>query len=83
MTGNYLIMATWTGNSTLNGVNKTVDFALTPDSQQNGQNVFSVYSNSTITQFAFNSTSNELSFVVSGPSGTTGYVNICIPKTHS
>jgi hypothetical protein len=78
VTGNYLIKASWEGNSTLNGVSKTVDFALTPDLQQN---VFSVSSNSTITQFAFNSSSNELSFIVSGPPGTTGYVDIYIPKS--
>ena len=45
------------------------------------QNVFTLTSNSTITQFAFNSTTKELSFIASGPSGTKGYVNIYIPKT--
>ena len=38
-------------------------------------------SNSTVSAFAFNSTSEELSFRVSGESGTTGYVNVFIPKS--
>jgi hypothetical protein len=55
-----------------------VNLALTPDAEQN---VFTLTSNSTLTQFAFNSTSKELGFIVSGPSGTKGYVDIYIPKT--
>lgn len=78
VTGNYLIDAAWEGNSSMNGVSKSVTFAITPDPEQN---VFTLTSNSTITQFAFNPTSKELSFTASGPSGTTGYVNIYIPKT--
>jgi hypothetical protein len=45
------------------------------------QNVFAVTSNSTITELAFNSTSKELSFGVSGDLGTTGYVSVNIPKS--
>jgi hypothetical protein len=55
-----------------------VNLALTPDAEQN---VFTLTSNSTVTQFAFNSTTQELGFVVAGPSGTKGYVDIYIPKT--
>jgi hypothetical protein len=47
----------------------------------NLQSSFTVESNSTITQLYFDSTSNQLNFTASGPSGTTGYVNINIPKT--
>jgi hypothetical protein len=42
---------------------------------------FLIISNSTITTLAFNSTSEILSFTVSGPSGTTGQTNITIAKT--
>jgi hypothetical protein len=42
---------------------------------------FSVISNSTISELAFNSTSRVLSFTVSGPSGTVGYTNVTIAKT--
>ncbi|MCL4430279.1 MAG: hypothetical protein M1167_05960 [Chloroflexi bacterium] len=78
VTGNYLIKATFEETSTMNGASKTVNLALTPDAEQN---VFTLTSNSTITQFAFNSTTSQLSFIASGPSGTQGYVNICVPKT--
>jgi len=78
VTGNYLIKAKWEGSSTFNEANTIVNLALTPYSEQN---VFSVTSNSTITEFAFNSTSKELSFTASGPSDTTGYVTVYIPKS--
>ncbi len=78
VTGNYLIKATSERNQEMNEASKVINLALTPDA---GQNVFSVTSNSTITQFAFNSTSKELSFIASGLSGTKGYVNIYVPKT--
>jgi len=42
---------------------------------------FSVISNSTITELAFDSTSKTLAFTVSGPTGTTGYTNVTIAKT--
>ncbi|MCW4019040.1 MAG: hypothetical protein NWF00_10255 [Candidatus Bathyarchaeota archaeon] len=44
-------------------------------------NVFFVESNSTVSELVFNSTSSELCFTVSGPSGTTGYVELTIAKT--
>jgi hypothetical protein len=78
VTGNYLIKAKWEGNSEFNEATTIANLALTPYSEQN---VFSVTSNSTITEFAFNSTSKELSFTVSGPSNTTGYVKVYIPKS--
>jgi len=46
-----------------------------------GQSFFFVESNSTITELFFNSTSSELSFTVSGESGTAGYVEITIAKS--
>lgn len=52
---------------------------LTSGSNQT-QTVFSIESNSTVSAFAFSSTPEELSFNVSGPSGTTGYMNITISK---
>jgi hypothetical protein len=76
--GNYLVKATVDRSSTMNEATKVVNLALTPDAEQN---VFTLTSNSTLTQFAFNSTTQELGFVVAGPSGTEGYVDIYIPKT--
>jgi hypothetical protein len=49
-----------------------------PNSQQS---VFAVTSNSTITGLSFDSTSKQLSFIVTGDPGTTGYVNVFIPKS--
>jgi hypothetical protein len=43
--------------------------------------LFAVSSNSTVTSLAFNSTTSVLSFTVSGPSGTTGYVKVTIAKS--
>ncbi len=76
--GNYLVNATVDKTSTMNRETKVVNLALTPDTEQN---VFTLTSNSTVTQFAFNSTTQELGFIVAGPVGTEGYVDIYIPKT--
>lgn len=78
VSGNYLIKAVYNGNSVYQNTSTTVSFVVTPYQQQN---VFSVTSNSTITALYFNSTNNQLSFNTDGPSGTTGYVNIYVPKS--
>ena len=77
VTGNYLIKATSDTTSTMNEASKIINLALTPDPEHN---VFTLTSNSTITQFTFNPDSKELRFIASGTSGTKGYVNIYIPK---
>jgi hypothetical protein len=46
-----------------------------------GQSYFYVESNSTVSELSFNSTTAELSFAVSGESGTWGYVEISIAKS--
>jgi outer membrane protein assembly factor BamB len=77
-TGTYLVKATWTSYypyekgevSRMLSVN-TFD----------GQTVFSVTSNSTVSALAFNSTSKELSFTVTGTAGTTGFVDVTIAKS--
>ncbi|MCW3995066.1 MAG: DUF2341 domain-containing protein [Candidatus Bathyarchaeota archaeon] len=42
---------------------------------------FYVTTNSSLSDLAFNSTSKAIYFTVSGPTGTTGYVNLTISKT--
>ena len=79
VTGNYLVKATSQATSSMKAASKTVNLAITPDADEN--NVFTVNSNSTITEFTFDSTSNQLSFIASGPSPSTGYVEIYIPKS--
>ena len=66
------------GNATFAKTTTTIDFAMTTVEQQN---IFSVTSNSTLTQLAFDSVSSQLNFNVEGPSGTKGYVYVYIPKT--
>lgn len=78
--GNYVIRAVYLGDSIYSPISSTVNFAVNPAQNQN-QNVFSVTSNSTLTSLVFDSTHNSLSFGVSGTSGTTGYAQICVPKS--
>jgi len=77
-TGNYLVRASWAGNSTYPESSTIVSLAVTSSEEKN---VFAVESNSTISALAFNSTSLELSFTVSGPTGTRGYVKVTIAKS--
>jgi parallel beta-helix repeat protein len=77
-TGNHLVKAAWAGNPAYPGATTTVNFAVIPFEEQN---VFSVTSNSTISELDFESTSRELRFKVSGPSGAKGYVDLYIAKT--
>jgi hypothetical protein len=77
-TGDKLVKARWAGNASFNEAITTVNLALAPYSEQT---MFSVNSNSTISEFAFNSTTKQLSFTASGPSDTTGYVTVYIPKS--
>ena len=81
VTGNYLINATYAGDSTYPGASTVVTLVVTPYPSENAQDVFSVASNSTVSDLAFNSTSGQLSFTVSGPSGTTGYSDVYIAKS--
>ncbi len=83
VTGTFFIKATWAGNATFSPATTTVSLVIAPVATatlQNAQNVISIVSNSTVSSFAFNSTSQELSFTVTGPSGTTGYVDAYIAK---
>lgn len=77
VTGTYLIRATWAGNITFPSSQVIKTLSVT---SFNNQYVFSVSSNSTISALAFNSTSNLLSFTVSGPTNTTGYTDVTIAK---
>jgi hypothetical protein len=43
--------------------------------------MFYAESNSTLSSLAFNSTTKEISFTASGPSGSTGYVSFLISKS--
>jgi hypothetical protein len=75
--GNYVVKVDWVGNENVKGAETHVNLAVT---QLEQKYVFSVISNSTISQLVFNSTSRVLSFTLDGPSGTTGYANATIAK---
>ena len=76
--GTFTLKVEWIGNTEFLGASNTTSISFLPSENQN---VFFVESNSTVTALAFNSTSSELSFAVSGTSGTTGYVKATIAKS--
>lgn len=78
VTGDYEIKATWEGDTTYTDATTIVNFAVNP---VNENSIFSVTSNSTLTQLAFDSNTSKFSFSVSGPDGSTGYVNLYVPKS--
>jgi len=77
-TGYYTINASWNGTDEYLGADSIVNLGVVPFDDEY---VFSVASNSTISALSFDSTSRELSFTVSGPSGTTGYIDATVAKT--
>jgi hypothetical protein len=71
----------WYANNTNGLWNNTGIQTLTTTDSSLGLTPFSIVSNSTVSNIAFNSTSEVLEFTVSGPSGTTGFTNVTIAKT--
>jgi hypothetical protein len=76
--GNFLLQAMYPGSMWYTETSTTVNFWNTPFLEQQ---VFSIQTNSTLSAFSFSSSSNKLSFSVSGPFGSTGYVNLRVAKT--
>ena len=78
--GNYLVKATYEGDvDKLAASSEIVNLAVTNFAEEGI--LFAVSSNSTVTSLAFNSTTSVLSFTISGPSETTGYVKATIAKS--
>jgi hypothetical protein len=79
-TGNYLIRVVWKEDEIpfLLGTEVRVTLAVTPLEEKH---VFSVVSNSTISDLAFNTTDWTLSFTATGPNSTRGYVKITVAKS--
>jgi hypothetical protein len=78
-TGNFAVKAEWAGNEAYVGA---VDVKNVSVIQGTGsETLFMAESNSTLSSVAFNSTSREISFTVSGENGTYGYVRFQISKT--
>ena len=81
VTGNDVVNASYAGDTTHSATSTVVNFVVIPYNSETFQNVFSVASNSTVTDLAFNSTSGQLSFTVTGPNGTRGYADVYIAKS--
>ena len=77
-TGSFTLKAEWKGNATHSGSSDILSLSTVP---YESERVFSVESNSTVSALAFNSTSLELNFRVSGPDGTEGYVKLTVAKS--
>jgi titin len=76
-TGIFMVKAAWAGNAIYLPSTSIKSLAITETSDKY---VFTVQSNSTITDLSFNSESEKLSFNVSGETGTNGYSRIVISK---
>ncbi len=76
--GTFTLKTEWKGDSTFNGVSNTTSLSFLPIQNQQ---VFFFESNSTVYALAFNNETSTLSFNVTGPTGTTGYVKASIPKS--
>jgi hypothetical protein len=77
-TGRFIIKARWGGNGDYASASNTKNISVLNDG---AQTVFLAESNSTLSSLSFNSTSNEISFNVQGPTGTKGYVRFMVSKT--
>jgi len=79
-TGIFIVKAAWAGDVS-HGIwraSAKVNISVVPFVETY---VFSVVSNSTVSQLNFESAKRELTFTVEGPSGTEGYADVCIAKT--
>jgi outer membrane protein assembly factor BamB len=77
-TGTFLVRASWAGYYPFVAAESSKMLSVIA---YDDQYVFSVSSNSTLSALAFNSTSRELSFTVTGETGTTGFVKVAIAKS--
>ncbi len=77
-TGTFSIKAEHVDNQTHVEISKIKNISVI---QLLSEGFFVAESNSTLSAIAFNSTANEFSFSVSGPSGTTGYTTLLLPKS--
>jgi outer membrane protein assembly factor BamB len=77
-TGTFLVRAFWDGYYPFVDAESYEMLSVTT---YDDQYVFAVSSNSTLSALAFNSTSRELSFTVTGETGTTGFVKVAIAKS--
>lgn len=75
--GYYTIIAEWDGTPSYFGASSNVTLAFLSSSDQH---VFTVESNSTVSEFNYNATNRNLSFTVNGSDGTGGYAKVTVAK---
>ncbi len=75
--GYYTIIAEWDGNPSYIGASSNVTLAFLATSDQH---VFSVESNSTISELDYNAANRDLRFTVNGSDGTGGYAKVTVAK---
>ena len=75
--GNYSIMVSWEGNEDFTRTEASINFSFASLEEKY---VFSLVSDSAVSELAFNSTNRILGFTLEGPSGTTGFSNVTIAK---
>jgi hypothetical protein len=76
-TGLFTLKAEYAGDENFVGSYAVKNISII---ESTGKEMFFVESNSTISSLAFNSTSSEISFTVSGSAGTTGYARFIVSK---
>ncbi len=76
-TGIFMVRASWEGDYPFLGQEAIRMLSVAPYEEEY---MFSVSSNSTLSELAFNSASSELSFTATGEDGTTGYVKAAVAK---
>jgi hypothetical protein len=73
-TGTFMVKAAWDGDQTNSGASDVKNVSVTSGANQ----ILLAESNSTLTALNFNASSSSVSFTVSGPSGSTGYVRFLV-----
>ena len=76
--GTFTLKTQWNGDAAHLGVSNTTTLSILP---YKNQQVFLLESNSTVNALAFNNETSTLSFNVSGPPETKGYVKATISKS--
>jgi outer membrane protein assembly factor BamB len=77
-TGDFAVRATYQGNQTYPSSNSFINLAVKPYEERN---VFSVTSNSSISELAFDTTDWALSLKATGPNGTSGFTKVIVAKS--
>ncbi len=76
--GTFTVKAEWSGDKQYSSASNMTALTFLPIQNQA---IFKIESNSTVYGLIFNSETFHLSFNVTGPAGTTGYVNATIAKS--